>query len=109
MEINYRQTQQLLDDLESELRRLGLWQATPPSKQALASNEPFCVDTLELSQWLQFVFIPKMHQLIVLAMPLPTAISVLPMAEEAYLGSSMDVKRLLGTIGQLDTLLSYAK
>ncbi|CSC32435.1 Domain of uncharacterised function%2C DUF446 [Vibrio cholerae] len=36
----------LLDELEVRLRAAQLWQATPPSSQALVSQEPFAVDTL---------------------------------------------------------------
>ncbi|MCF5282706.1 pseudouridine synthase, partial [Pseudomonas syringae] len=39
--------------IERELRVLGWWDTTPPSEQALASQEPFSVDTLEFAQWLQ--------------------------------------------------------
>ncbi len=39
---------ELLIDIESELRKLGLWSQIPPTEQALASDQPFCVDTLTL-------------------------------------------------------------
>lgn len=46
--------------IERELRVLGWWSESPPSAQALASREPFCVDTLEFQQWLQWIFLPRM-------------------------------------------------
>ncbi|MGY8909754.1 MAG: YqcC family protein, partial [Flavobacteriales bacterium] len=48
---------EVLIDIESELRQLGLWDRQVPSNSALASSEPFCVDTLTLPQWLQFIFL----------------------------------------------------
>ncbi|OYW90485.1 MAG: pseudouridine synthase, partial [Pseudomonadales bacterium 32-61-5] len=39
--------------IERELRVLGVWEALSPDPQALASREPFCVDTLSFEQWLQ--------------------------------------------------------
>ena len=32
--------------IERELRVLGVWASSPPAPEALASQEPFCVDTL---------------------------------------------------------------
>ncbi|ENM5826917.1 YqcC family protein [Vibrio metoecus] len=54
----------LLDELESTLRAAQLWQATPPTPNALASQEPFAVDTLLPHEWLQWIFLPKMKQAI---------------------------------------------
>jgi uncharacterized protein YqcC (DUF446 family) len=34
---------------------------TPPSTEALASDQPFCVDTLTLPRWLQFIFLPTLY------------------------------------------------
>lgn len=45
----------LLSELEDELRQLGWWEQQAPSAQALQSQQPFCVDTLEFSQWLQWI------------------------------------------------------
>ena len=54
---------EVLIDIEAHLRQLNMWDRIPPSSQALASVEPFCVDTLTLPQWLQFVFIPTLYQM----------------------------------------------
>ncbi|MDZ7925176.1 MAG: YqcC family protein [Marinagarivorans sp.] len=51
----------LLHSLVLELKRLGEWQATPPSPAQLASQWPFCVDTLTFYQWLQWVFVIKIQ------------------------------------------------
>lgn len=70
--------------LEAELRRMDLWRSESPSPEALASTEPFCVDTLTLPEWLQFVFIPRMEQLIRLEQPLPQQCGIAPIAEEFF-------------------------
>jgi uncharacterized protein YqcC (DUF446 family) len=54
----------LLIDIEAELRQLGLWDKLPPSQEALASDQPFSIDTLTLPQWLQFIFLPTIYQLL---------------------------------------------
>jgi uncharacterized protein YqcC (DUF446 family) len=43
---------QLINDLESELRRQELWQDSKPCAAALSSTVPFAVDTLTFTQWL---------------------------------------------------------
>ena len=52
---------EVLIDIEAELRRLGLWDAAPPPAEALASTEPFAIDTLTPPQWLQFIFLPTLY------------------------------------------------
>ena len=70
--------------VKSELRTLGLWQTQTPSAEALASTEPFAVDRMSFVQWLQFVFLPRMYQLIETGSPLPENCSIAPMAEESF-------------------------
>ena len=72
----YRLSHELLA-LQIEMKRLELWQAALPHPTVLASIEPFCVDTLTLPQWLQFVFVPRLTSLIEGGEPLPTAISAM--------------------------------
>lgn len=50
--------------IEIELRRIDAWESEPPSPEALQSAQPFAVDTLEFTQWLQFVFVSRMKVLI---------------------------------------------
>jgi len=57
--------------IERELRVLGLWASAPPSPVALASAEPFCVDTLEFEEWLQWIFLPRMKAILEDNQPLP--------------------------------------
>ena len=42
----------LLDAIEAELKEQGLWSAQEPGMEALASQLPFCIDTLSFQQWL---------------------------------------------------------
>ncbi|WP_299020358.1 YqcC family protein [uncultured Photobacterium sp.] len=79
----YHQTQQLLERLESVMREAGIWETKSPASAALASVEPFAVDTLTCSQWFQWIFIPRMTQLVVMQAPLPTQFEISPYAEEA--------------------------
>ncbi len=68
----------LLSELEHELDQLDLWQLTPPSAEQLNSRLPFAVDQLAPQQWLQWVFIPKMRELITQQAPLPVGFELSP-------------------------------
>lgn len=96
----------LLGELTAELQRLGRWQDEHPGKEALASELPFCVDTLSFDQWLQFVLIPRMEQLVMLQAPLPTSVSLYPMASEVYKNELAEMASLLRLIGRFDLLLT---
>lgn len=74
----------LLDTIEVELKQLGLWSASEPEAEALASRLPFCVDSLPFQQWLQFVFIPKMRALHEQNLAYPVGSGVASMAEEVF-------------------------
>jgi uncharacterized protein YqcC (DUF446 family) len=97
---------EVLIDIEAQLRQLGLWDRIPPSTEALASTEPFCVDTLTLPQWLQFVFIPTIYRMLEEEAPLPERCGIAPMAEEFFRGSGLAVGELVEALLQVDELLS---
>lgn len=93
-------------DIEGEMRNLRWWDAAPPSAQALASTLPFCADTLEFYQWVQFVFLPRMHALIEQRLPLPTACGITPMLEESNRVSGRESPQLIRLFSRIDQLLA---
>ena len=97
---------EVLIDIEAQLRQLGMWDKIPPSSQALASSEPFCVDTLTLPQWLQFVFIPTLYQMLEAGDSLPDRCGIAPMAQEFFRGSGLAIGDLVLSLERIDELLS---
>ena len=97
---------EVLIDIEAQLRQLGMWDKIPPSTGALASSEPFCVDTLTLPQWLQFVFLPTIRELLEAEQPLPDRCGIAPMAEEFFRDSELAITELLVSLEKIDKLLS---
>ena len=97
---------ELLIDIEAELRQLGLWDRQPPSPEALASDQPFSIDTLTLPQWLQFIFLPTIYRLLEEGQPLPQRCGIAPMAEEYFRGLGMASAALERALLQVDELLS---
>jgi uncharacterized protein YqcC (DUF446 family) len=100
------QVAEVLIDIEAQLRQLGQWDKIPPSTEALASTEPFCVDTLTLPQWLQFVFLPTIYRMLEENQPLPQRCGIAPMAEEFFRGSGLAIGSLVDALLRVDELLS---
>jgi uncharacterized protein YqcC (DUF446 family) len=72
--------------LKEKLKAYQYWQETPPSEAALASQLPFALDTLSATEWLQWIFIEKMHFLIHSQAALPTNMAIAPYIENAMQG-----------------------
>ena len=96
----------LLIDIEAELRQLGLWDRQPPSPEALASEQPFSIDTLTLPQWLQFIFLPTLYQLLEEGQPLPGRCGIAPMAQEYFRGMGLASSSLEQALLKMDQMLS---
>ena len=95
----------ILMDIEAELRRMACWQAEPPAPEALRSEQPFAIDSLNFAQWLQFIFIPRMQFLIDHQQDLPRASGIAPMAEEYFSGLQLPVAGLLTALQAMDAVL----
>jgi len=101
-----QQANQLLTELTQQLKTQGLWQADKPEASKLTSTVPFCCDTLAFEQWLQFVFISKLHSMLMTGMALPADIAIKPMAEESFKHLGEASSSLIQIIANIDQLLS---
>ncbi|WP_102796600.1 tRNA pseudouridine(65) synthase TruC [Bowmanella denitrificans] len=93
----------LLTKLTNAMQHAGLWHKQTPAAGALLSQAPFCVDTLQFEQWLQFVFLPRMNSIITQDLPLPGTMALLPMAEQSW-GDRVDLSAVLTVLSQIDDL-----
>lgn len=98
------QVKQHLSDLEIAMRLHKLWESTPPSLEAMANTHPFCVETLTPTQWLQWIFIPRMHALLEANAELPRNFAVTPYLEES-LKSESYLQAICDPILKLEVLL----
>lgn len=106
MNEKHSQVAALLIDLECVLRNMDLWDSERPSEAALESKQPFCVDTLEFEQWLQFIFIERMSIIVEQQLPLPEQCGLAPMAEERFRGSPHKPTALIAHLEEIDRTLS---
>lgn len=99
----------LLLAIEAEMRRIGLWEEISPSPAALASTMPFCYDTLQFAQWLQWVFLARMRALLQAGAALPAACDIQPLAEHSFAELPQDTAHLLTLLGEIDRAISGKK
>lgn len=95
--------------IERELRLQGWWDAESPGAEALSSVEPFSVDTLDFHQWLQWVFLVKMKQILEHDLPLPNASGILEMAEMVYADRLQESLGLRDALKKFDQLIVDAR
>ncbi|MEZ8544325.1 YqcC family protein [Vibrio splendidus] len=91
----------LLQQLEQQMRQCSLWSALPPSDEALASAEPFAIDSLQPEEWLQWIFIVKINAMMDAQMSLPKGFAIHPYFGEVW-KSEADKAELLVTILSID-------
>ena len=104
---NHMQIGIVLQSLPQVMGIAGHWSAIGISDEALNSQQPFCLDTMNFSQWLQFVFIPRMQALIDAQQVLPSFVKgqgIEPMASQFYSNEAAD-QSIIQLIRQLDDLL----
>ncbi|UTF61480.1 YqcC family protein [Gilvimarinus sp. DA14] len=96
----------VLIDIEAAMRELQLWESSPPSAEALASTQPFAIDTLSFTEWLQFIFLPRLQQLVEQRGSLPVNCQIAPMAQEYFRPMAISGEALIIELQRIDTLLS---
>jgi uncharacterized protein YqcC (DUF446 family) len=92
----------LLLEIEAQMRHLGLWEQQPPPPQALASLIPFCHDTLLFEQWLQWVLLVKLKQVVEDDEECPASSEIAPLAEYRLAQLRLPATALLRLIERLD-------
>ena len=95
-----------LNALELGLRDLGLWSDARPQPEALASTMPFCYDTLELEQWLQFIFLGRMREILEQGDRLPEYCAIIPYVEMLSGAGKQVHPTLLSLIQRVDWSIS---
>lgn len=95
--------------IERELRMQGWWDEVSPSVEALSSVEPFSVDTLDFHQWLQWIFLVRMKQILEQDLPLPSVSGILEMAEMVYADRPRESLGLRNALKKFDQLIANAR
>ncbi|MFQ3788433.1 YqcC family protein [Halomonas sp. A29] len=67
--------------LEATMKATNMWRMSAPKPEAYESQQPFCIDTMTLPQWLRFVFIVRLDALIEARAPMPDKCDVAPVVD----------------------------
>lgn len=89
--------------IETEMQRIKLWSDQRPSDSDLASTQPFCIDTLTLPQWIQFILTERLTQMVKQKVSLPTKSGTAAIAEE-YFKPAHTGENLIALLKQLSLI-----
>ena len=67
---------------------------------------PFAVDTMGFDQWLQWIFLPRMKQILEHVLALPNASGILVMADTVYVDRPEESRELRRLLAEFDQLIS---
>jgi uncharacterized protein YqcC (DUF446 family) len=89
--------------IEAEMRRIGLWQGAPLDPAKYDFHAAFAMDTMAFTQWLEFVFIPRVRSIIDAKGEFPTSSMV---GVQAYreLDGAPEASALVALLTDFDAL-----
>jgi uncharacterized protein YqcC (DUF446 family) len=94
-----------IGEIESEMRRSGLWRAEAPPSERYAFTMPFAIDTMAFPEWLQFILIPRVRSLIAEGGAFPSGSRVATQAVREFDGQP-EASDLLRLLDEFDALFN---
>jgi uncharacterized protein YqcC (DUF446 family) len=94
----------LADAVELELRGLGRWSEQPPPPEAFENMGAFGGNTMAFEQWIQFVLLPRIREIVRTRGRFPSGSEVGVYAVRA-LDGDYDADRLCSLLSQLDWII----
>jgi uncharacterized protein YqcC (DUF446 family) len=95
---------ELLDKIESELRRINYWQSTPLPEEKFDDMGAFGINTMAFSQWLQFVFLPQARKAVSGEREFPSESNVSAHAVREFDGD-LDAATLVSLLCEFDAVV----
>jgi len=93
---------QYSNQIEAEMHSIGMWQAEPLRPEQLKFTQAFAMDTMAFSQWLQFIFLPRVREAVA-TNSLPSESSVGAQAVHEFDGYP-EADRLITLLSEFDAL-----
>jgi uncharacterized protein YqcC (DUF446 family) len=93
-----------IEEIEKEMKDRGLWQSTPLPAEAYSFTRAFAGDTMAYSQWLQFIFIPRVHEVLSGNGDLPSTSSVGAQAVREFDGYD-EAAELVTLLAEFDEII----
>ena len=92
-----------LDEIEEEMKRVGLWQEKPLAPEQYNFTSAFAMDTMSFDQWLQFIFVPRVRGIISASGGFPASSSVGAQAVREF-DTHPNAQRLITLLSEFDRL-----
>jgi uncharacterized protein YqcC (DUF446 family) len=92
-----------LAEIESEMKRMGLWQSEPLRPEQYEFRQAFAMDTMAFSQWLQFIFVPRVRGIIAAGGQFPSKSQVGAQAVREF-DTLPEADKLMSLLSEFDAL-----
>lgn len=104
----YSKVERKISGIEAEMKRIGYWSLEPPPDEAYSFQKAFAMDTMAFSQWLQFIFIPRVRSIIELKGDFPSESMVAAQAAREFEGDE-NASDLVTLLSEFDGLFRKSK
>ena len=84
----------------------GVWDQPQPPTDAWRSSQPFFADAMNFPQWLRYVLLQRLEELLEEGEPMPDYCDVAPMAEEYARVEARSLTSLIEALQRLDHLVT---
>ncbi len=101
----HAQVARKIAEIEAEMKVIGYWQTEPLPDQAYDFRQAFAMDTMAFSQWLQFVLIPRVADIVERQGDLPAESIVGAQAVREFDGDTT-ASRLGSLLSEFDELIN---
>src|SRR5947209_12704377 len=89
-----------IDQIEAEMRNIGMWQNEPLRPEQMQFQQAFAMDTMTFSQWLQFIFLSRVREAVA-AERFPSSSSVAAQAIREFDGDD-NAAHLIQLLSEFD-------
>lgn len=107
MKATQRRASALADAIEAELKALGRWSKERPAEDRFVDMGPFGMKTLAPEQWLQFVLVPRIRDIVASGDEFPKESGVATWAVRNFDGDE-EAGKLITLLSKLDELFPEA-
>lgn len=97
--------ERMITEIETEMKHIGYWRSESLPPEAYSFQQAFAMDTMTFSQWLQFVFLRRVHQIIEEKGSFPTKSMVGTQAIREFDGDPL-AAQLVSLLNEFDGLFN---
>lgn len=96
--------------IESEMKRTGLWRSEPLPQEKYNFRQAFALDTMAFTEWLQFILIPRVKEILTTDGEFPAKSEVGAQAFREFVMypayDETQTERLLSLLNEFDALFA---